>query len=95
MTSLGRRLQRIEATFRPVGAWRERHSAMQDLALQHLSGEQLDALRETIEHGKQSGQYPERESNAMKAITSAFEQEVQKAGYATVREFHRSCGIES
>jgi len=94
MTSLGRRLQRIEAVSRAastLGA--ERHSAMQHLALQHLAGEELGALREIIEQGKQPGQYTERESEAVKAVTSAFELEIQKAGYATVREFQRSCGV--
>jgi hypothetical protein len=95
MTSLGRRLQRIEAALRPVLALgSERNSAMQELALQHLSGEELGALRDIVEQRKQPGQYTERESEAVKAITRAFEQEVQKAGYATVREFQQSCGIE-
>jgi hypothetical protein len=28
-----------------------------------------------------------------KTLTNAFELEVRKAGYATVREFQRSCGV--
>jgi hypothetical protein len=67
---------------------------MQDLALHYLSGRELGALREIIEQRKQPGQYTERESEAVEAVTSAFEQEVQKAGNATVREVQKSCGIE-
>jgi hypothetical protein len=67
---------------------------MKSLAIQHLSLEDLLALRGIVAQGKQPGQYSERESEVVKALTSAFEQEVQKAGYATVREFNWSCGIE-
>jgi hypothetical protein len=67
---------------------------MQDLALQHPSGEELGALREIIEQRKQPGQYTERESEAVTAVASAFEHEVQNVGFATVREFQKSCGIE-
>jgi hypothetical protein len=94
-TSFGRRLKRIEATFQvnlALGA--ERHSAMQGLALQHLSREGLIALRGIVAQGKQPGQYTERESEVVKVLTTAFEEEVRKAGYATVREFNWSCGIE-
>jgi len=94
MTSLGRRLQRIEAVSRAASTHgAERHSAMQDLALQHLSGEELGALREIVEQGKQPGQYTERQSEAVKTLTNAFEQEVRKAGYATIRKFQQSCGV--
>ena len=33
------------------------------------------------------------ESEAVKVLTTAFEQEVRKAGYATIRKFQRSCGV--
>jgi hypothetical protein len=95
MTSLGRRLKRIEAAFQPnlkLGA--ERHSAMQRLALRHLSREDLLALRGIVEQGKQPQQYTDRESETVKVLTRAFETEVRKAGYATAREFNWSCGIE-
>jgi hypothetical protein len=56
MTSLGRRLHRIEAAFQPVLALgAERNSAMQDLALQHLSGEELGALGHIVEQRKEPG----------------------------------------
>jgi vacuolar-type H+-ATPase subunit H len=94
MTSLGRRLQRIEAASRAastLGA--ERHAAMKSLALEHLSSEDLDALEDILEQGTQANQWTEREAGAVKAFTT-FEQEVRKAGYATVGELQRSCGIE-
>jgi hypothetical protein len=85
MISLGRRLKRIEVTFQPtlkLGV--ERDSAMTSLALQHLSEDDLAAVQDIVEHGKQRAQYTERESEAVKTLGSAFELEVQKAGYATV-----------
>jgi hypothetical protein len=94
MTSLGRRLKRLEAALPAVsklGA--ERNSAMQRLAFQHLSADDFDAVHDIVEQGKQPAQYTERESEAVKALTSAFELEVRKAGYATIREFQRSCGV--
>jgi hypothetical protein len=93
-TSLGRRLKRIEAAFQPnlaLGA--ERNSAMQSLALQHLSDDDLAAVQDIVEQGKQPAQYTARESEAVKAFASAFGLEVHKAGYATVREFQQSCGV--
>jgi hypothetical protein len=96
MTSLGRRLQRIEAVSRAVSTLgAERHAAVKSLALEHLSSEDLDALKDILEQGEQANQRTQREAGAVKTLTTAFEQEVQKAGYATVREFHRSWGIES
>jgi hypothetical protein len=47
-------------------------------------------MYDIVEQGKRPGQYTERESEVVKAVTT-FELEVQKAGYATIREFHRSC----
>ena len=70
---------------------------MTDLATQRLSLEDLLAIRGIVLRGAQGhplAPYTERESEALKAFTSAFEQEVQKAGYATIREFQRSCGIK-
>ena len=95
MTAIRRRLQRIEAVSRAaltLGA--ERHAAVKSLALEHLSSEDLDALEDIVEQGTQANQWTEREAGAVKALTTAFEQEIQRAGYATVREFQLSCGIE-
>lgn len=96
MTSLSRRLKLLEATVRSVSTiGAERHAAMKSLAIQHLSLEDLDALEGILDHGRQANQWTDRETNAVKALTAAFEQEVQKAGYAAVGAFNRSCGIES
>jgi hypothetical protein len=96
MTCIGRRLKRLEATVRSVSTLgAERHAAMRSLAIQHLSLEDLDALEDIVEHGRQANQWTEREAETVKTLTNAFELEVRKAGYATVREFQRSCGIES
>ena len=98
ITSLGRRLKRIEAALPAISKLGvERNDAMTDLATQRLSREDLVAIRGIVLRGAQGHPlepYTERESEALKAFTSAFEQEVQKAGYATIREFQRSCGIK-
>jgi hypothetical protein len=60
---------------------------MQALAIQHLSDDDLAAVHDVVEQGKQPAQYTERESEAVKTLTNAFELEVRKAGYVTVREF--------
>jgi hypothetical protein len=93
MTSLGRRLQRIEAIIRPVTKpGSDPNSAMQRLALARLSTEDLRVLCDIADHGKEEGDWTEIESNAVKALACAFEREVQGAGYGTIREFQRSCG---
>lgn len=93
MTSLGRRLQRIEAILRPVSKpASDPNSAMQRLALARLPTEDLRVLCDIADHGKQEGDWTEIESNAVKALVAAFEQKVQGAGYGTIREFQRSCG---
>jgi len=94
MTCLGRRLKRLEAVLRAastLGA--ERHAAMKSLALEHLSSEDLDALEDILEQRAQANQWTQREAGAVKVLTTAFEQEVRKAGYATIRKFQRSCGV--
>jgi hypothetical protein len=94
MTAIRRRLQRIEAVSRAastLGA--ERHAAVKSLALEHLSNEDLDALEDIVGQETQANQWTQREAGAVKALTTAFEQEVQKAGYATIRKFQRSCGV--
>ena len=53
----------------------------------------IDALEDIVDQGMQANQWTEREAGVVKAFTTAFEQEVRKAGYATIREFQRSCGV--
>jgi hypothetical protein len=64
---------------------------MKRLALQNLSTEDLDALEDVIGQGKRECQWTEREAEAAKSLTCAFEQEVQRAGYRSTAEFQRSC----
>lgn len=66
---------------------------MQRLAFQHLSDDDFGAVYGIVAQGKQPAQYTERESGAVKALGSAFELEIQKAGYATIRAFQRSCSV--
>jgi len=47
-------------------------------------------LADVIEQGKRECQWAEREAAAVKALTCAFEQEVQRAGYRSMAEFQRS-----
>jgi hypothetical protein len=60
------------------------------LALQSLSEEDLISLEDVTGQGKRECQWTEREAEAAKALTCAFEQEVQRAGYRSTAEFHRS-----
>jgi hypothetical protein len=85
--------KRIEGLERSMTLMRgpDPYDAIQRLALRSLSMEDLLMLADVIEHGKRECQWTERESAAVKALTGAFEQEVQRAGYRSVAEFQRSC----
>ena len=48
-------------------------------------------LSDVIEQNRRECQWTEREAAAVKALTCAFEQEVQLAGYRSTAEFQRSC----
>jgi hypothetical protein len=67
------------------------YNAIQRPALQRLSTENLMVLVDAIEQGRRECQWTERESTAVKALTCAFEQEVQRVGYRSMAEFQRSC----
>lgn len=93
MTSLARRLKRIEAVLRPVSRPRsDPNREMTRLALGCLSDEDLAAFQDILDQEKQPSQWTERESSAVAAYTRVFEQAVQSVGYATADEFERSCG---
>ena len=69
---------------------------MKSLALQSVSEEDLIVLIDVIKQGKRECQWTEREAAAVKAVTCAFEQEGQRAGYRSMAEFQRRAyGIES
>ena len=89
MTSLGRRLKRIEAVLR-LGS--DANGEMTRLALGCVSDGDLDFFQDIVEYGKQANQGSEREAITVTMYTRAFEQAVQIAGYATIREFERRCG---
>ena len=63
-------------------------------ALQRLSAEDLETLEsialENVQ-GKKRSEFTERESSAMAAYDTAFEQELQLAGFRSRVEFEESC----
>src|ERR1039457_3903154 len=80
MTSLGRRLQRLEANPPAcIDAGSDPNSAMQRVALRRLLTKDLRVLCDIADHGKQEGDRTEIELNAVNALVCAFEQEVQFA----------------
>jgi hypothetical protein len=70
-------------------AWSDPHDAIQRLALQSLSTEDLTVLADVIEPGRRECEWTESESTAVRALTGAFEQEVRRAGYRSMAEFQR------
>jgi hypothetical protein len=85
--------RRIEGLERSMARMRgpDPYDAIRCLALRSLSTEDLMVLRDVIEQGKRECQWTERESTAVKALSRAFEQEVQRAGYRSMAAFQRSC----
>ena len=49
--------------------------------MQSLATEDLTVLADVIEQGTRECQWTERESTAVKALTCAFDQEMQRAGF--------------
>jgi hypothetical protein len=90
MPNVRRRVERLERFLAPEPA-SDPYDDMKRLALQSVSEEDLIVLIDVIKQGKRECQWTEREAAAMKAFTCAFEQEVQRAGYRSMAEFHRSC----
>ena len=92
-THLGRRLQRMEAALRVRSKFAsDLHRAMVGLALEHLSDDSLGILEEIVQQGKTEDQWDQRESRAVQELAKAFEEEIRKAGYSSVLEYHRICG---
>jgi hypothetical protein len=88
MANVRRRVERLER-FLALEPASDPYGATQRLALQSLSTEDLEVLEDVIGQGKRECQWTERESVAVKALTCAFEQEMQRAGYRSVAEFQR------
>ena len=89
MANVRRRLERLERFLAPEPA-ADPYDAIKRLALQSLATEDLMVLAEVIEHGKPKCQWTEREAAAVRALTGAFEQEAQRAGFRSVAESQRS-----
>jgi hypothetical protein len=89
MANVRRRIERLEKSM-VLTRGTDPDDAIQRLALQSLSTEDLTVRIDVIEQGKRECQWTERESAAVKALTCALEQEVQRAGYRSVAEFQRS-----
>jgi hypothetical protein len=90
MANVRRRLERLERFLAPEPASGP-YDAINRLALQSLATEDLTVLIDVIEQGKRACEWTDRESAAVKALTGALEQEVQRAGYRSMAEFQRSC----
>ena len=75
--------KRIEGLERTMALMRgpDPYDAIQRLALRSISTDDLTVLADVIEQGKRECQWTERESTAVKVLTCAFEQKVQRAGY--------------
>jgi hypothetical protein len=89
MANVRKRIEWLERSLAPKPG-SDPYSAMRRLALQSLSTEDLTVLADVIEQGRRECQWTERESTAVRALTCAFEQEVQRAGYRSMAEFQRS-----
>ena len=87
-----RRIEWLERSLAPAPASGSNpYEDMERLALRSLSTEDLLVLIDVTKPGKRECEWTERELAAVKAITGAFEQEVQRAGYRPVAELQRSC----
>ena len=89
MPNVKRRVERLERFLAPEPA-SDPYDGILLLALQGLSEEDLIALEDVTGQVKRECQWTEREAEAAKALTGAFEQEVQRAGYRSMTEFQRS-----
>lgn len=88
MPNVRKRVERLERFLAPQPGPNP-YDAIQRLALQSLATEDLTVLADVIEQGRRECQWTERESTAVKALTCAFEQEAQRAGYRSMAEFQR------
>jgi hypothetical protein len=92
MANLRKRIELLERSLAPApGSASDPYEAMKGLALKGLSTEDLMVLEDVARQGKQECEWTERESAVVKALSCAFEQEVRRAGYRSVKEFQASC----
>jgi hypothetical protein len=92
MTSLGRRLQRLEAGCRQSFEIAPDHCRLiKQQALQHLTTDQLRCLIELKKAPPRGRQLTSEEAAAAEAFNSAVAAECQKAGFKSLAEFNRYC----
>ena len=92
MATLRKRIEWLERALAPApGSASDPYEDMKSLALKRLSTEDLLVLIDATGQGKQECEWTERELAAVKALSCAFEQEVQRAGYGSVKEFQAFC----
>ena len=92
MTSLGRRLQRLEAGCRQcdeIAA--DRCRIIHRAAYKHLPLDQLKCLLAAIRSYQQGRPLTGEEAVAAEAFNSAVAVECQKAGFKSLAEFNRYC----
>src|ERR1022692_2152129 len=88
MTSLSRRLQRLESGYRQNdGLASDRRRLIQRQALRHLTTDQLRCLIE-LKKAPRSRQLTSEEAAAAEAFSSAVAAECQKAGFKSLAEFN-------
>jgi len=91
MTSLSRRLQRLESGYRQNdGLASDRRRPIQQQALQHLTTDQLRCLIDLKKNPPQGRPLTSEEVAALKALNTAVDLECQKAGIP-IAEFKRHC----
>jgi hypothetical protein len=91
MTSLGRRLRRLEANcLQNDGNADGRRSMIQRQALQHLSQDELRCLIELKKAPPRDRQLTSEEVSTLNALKTAVELECKKAGIP-IAEFNRHC----
>ena len=92
MTSLSRRLQRLESGYRQNdGLASDRRRLIQRQALRHLTTDQLRCLIELKKAPPRGRQLTSEEAAAAEAFNSAVAAECQKAGFKSLAEFNRYC----
>jgi hypothetical protein len=91
MTSLSRRLQRLESGYRQNdGLASDRRRLIQQQALRHLTTDQLRCLIDLKKTPPQGRPLTSEEVAALKALNTAVDLERQKAGIP-IAEFKRHC----
>jgi hypothetical protein len=89
MPNVRKRVERLERFLAPEPA-SDPYDAIKRLALQSLATEDLTVLADVIGQDRRECEWTERDSTAMKSLTCALDQGVQRAGFRSVADFQRS-----